>query len=180
VLARELDGMTDLLAGPIRDADEARLARVHDLGQRVERLLERDVVVVGVALVEVDVVELQPTKRVVDLLQDLRAREAAVAVRHLAHHLGRHHERFAQPSFQRPSENLLRSSLAVDVRGVEEVDAALERDVEESTRCLLVEGASERRPRPETDLRDPEVAVAERPEFHYGSVSIWARCSRPE
>ena len=61
-----------------------------------ERLLERDLAVVAVALVEVDVVGAQPRERGVDLLEDLRAREPAVAVGHLAVHLRREHVRVAR------------------------------------------------------------------------------------
>jgi hypothetical protein len=60
VLARELDGAADLLAVPVRHADETNLAGPDDLGQRPESLLERDLVVVAMALVEVDELESQP------------------------------------------------------------------------------------------------------------------------
>ena len=76
--ARDLERPRDRLHRPLAEADEARLARLDDLGQRAHRLLERDGVVVAVALVEVHVVDPQPRERGVDLLEDLRAREAAV------------------------------------------------------------------------------------------------------
>ena len=77
-------------------------------------------------------------------------------------------------------EDFLRAAAAVDVRGVEEVDAELERDVDELVRGVVREAAAERRPRPEADLRDAQVAVTELPVLHYSSVSIWARWSLPE
>ena len=56
----------------------------------------------------------------------------------------------------------------------------VEGGVHKRARGVLVEAAAEGRPRAEADLRDLEIAVAERPVPHYDSVSIWARCSRPE
>ena len=83
------------------------------------------------------------------------------------------------------AEDFLGAPVAVDVRGVEEVDAELERDFDELVRGVVGEAAAERRPRPEADLRDPQIAVAELPVLHYSSVSnssvsIWARWSLPE
>ena len=81
---------------------------------------------------------------------------------------------------ERAAEHLLRTALAVDVRGVEEVDALLERRLDDRDRVGLGEAAAERRPRSEAELRDPQIAVAELPVLHYSSVSIWARWSLPE
>ena len=50
-----------------------------------------DRVVVAVALIEVDVVGVQPLQRRVDLLEDLRAREPSVARAHREEHLRREH-----------------------------------------------------------------------------------------
>ncbi len=61
----------DLLRGPLAEADVARLARLDHLGERPHGLLDGDVHVEAVALVEVDVVGLQPREREVDLLADL-------------------------------------------------------------------------------------------------------------
>jgi hypothetical protein len=180
LLARELDGAADLLAVPVRDADVARLARIDDLGEGAERLLHRDVVVVAVCLVQVDLLELQPRERGVDLLQDLLPREAAAAVRRRGIDLRREDVRVARVPGERAAEHLLGAALAVDVRRVEEVDPDLERGLDERRRGVLLDAPSERRPGAEADLRDLEIAVPELPVLHYASVSIWARWRRPE
>ena len=61
----------DPLRRPLAEADVAGLPFPHDLGERLHRLLERRVVVVAMALVEVDVICLQPLQGGVDLLVDL-------------------------------------------------------------------------------------------------------------
>ena len=70
----------DLLGPPLRDADVERLAGVHDVGERLHRLLQRRLVVVAVRLVEVDVVGAEPAQRAVDRLQDVLAGQAVVVV----------------------------------------------------------------------------------------------------
>jgi hypothetical protein len=133
-----------------------------------------------VALVEVDELGAEPFQRLVDLPEHLLAREPAAAVRRGPPQLRRENVRVAWPARERSAEHLLGAALAVKVRGVEEVDLELEGGVDE-TRCgFLAEARAERRPRAETDLRDAEIAVADAAILHYCSVSIWARCSRPE
>ena len=67
-----------------RGADVARLAGLHHVVQRLQRLLDRRVVVPAMDLVEIDVVGAQPAQAGVDLGHDGLARQAA-AVRVLAH-----------------------------------------------------------------------------------------------
>src|SRR5262249_44462518 len=150
----------DLRAAPVRDADVPRLACIDDLCQRTELFLERNVVVPGVALVEVDEVHPQPIERGVDLLEDLLARQAAAAVRRWGEDLRRDDVRVARAARERLPEDFLGAPRAVDVRSVEEVDPELERDVDEPVCGIVGEAAAERRPRPEADLRDAEIAVA--------------------
>ena len=68
----EVERGLDLRGRPLAEAEVARLARAHDLGQRLHRLLERCSRVVAVALVEVDVFGAQAPQRLVDLLVHLR------------------------------------------------------------------------------------------------------------
>src|SRR5262249_1274971 len=161
-----------------RDADPARLAGGDHLGERAERLLHRDVVVERMALVQVDIVHPEPFEGCVDLRENLLAREPATAVGSAAEDLRRDDVRVARPAGERAAEHFLRAALAVDVRRVEEVDAAVERRVHEGDRIALGEAAAERRPRSQADLGDSEIAVAELPVVH-ASVSIWARWSLP-
>src|SRR5205807_7020120 len=64
---------------PFAEAQPAHLALAHHMAQRLHGFLQRRLVVVAVALVEVDVVGLQPGEGTVDLLEHLGPREAPVA-----------------------------------------------------------------------------------------------------
>ena len=61
-----------------RRADVARLARAHDVVERLERLLDRRLRVEAMDLVEVDVVDAEPAQAVVDGVLDVLAREPAM------------------------------------------------------------------------------------------------------
>ncbi len=124
---RKCERLGDLVHRPLAEADVAGLALPHDLGERFHRLLERRVPVVAMALVQVDVVGAQACERRVHLLDDLRAREPAAAVRHREEDLRREHVRVALPPGEHLAEELFGSAAGVDVRGVDEVDADLER-----------------------------------------------------
>ena len=63
----------DLIGSPLAEPEIADLALPHDLGQRLHRLLEWRLLVVAMALVEIDVVGPQSRERGVDLLEDLLA-----------------------------------------------------------------------------------------------------------
>lgn len=67
-----------LLRGPLRDADVERLALADDVGEGLERLLERGLVVEAVRLVQVDVVGAEARERAVDRLEDVLAAQAGV------------------------------------------------------------------------------------------------------
>ena len=79
-LAGQRVGLADLLGAPLGDPDVVRLAGVHDVGERLHRLLERRLVVVAVRLVEVDVVGPEPGQRAVDRLADVLAGQPRVVV----------------------------------------------------------------------------------------------------
>ena len=98
--------------------------------QRLERLLDRRVVVPAVDLVQVDVVGAEPAQAGVDLGHDRLARQPG-AVRARAHpavDLGGDHDFVAPREVgQRTADDLLAGAVRVDVGGVEEVDAQVER-----------------------------------------------------
>src|SRR5205823_6639221 len=93
-----------------RGADIARLARLHDVVQCLERFLDRRLVIPAMNLVEVDVIHAEPAQAGVDLAHDCFARQAA-AVRTGAHpaiYLGRNdHLVAAGEILDSPSEDLL-------------------------------------------------------------------------
>ena len=148
-----------------------RLAGAHDVVQRLERLLDRHVVVPAMDLVEIDVVGAEPLQAGVDLGQDRLARQAG-AVRPLAHaavDLGRDHHLVAPREVeQRAADDLFAGAVRIDVGGVEEVDAEVERLLDERPARRLAE-----RPRvvaalglavahaAQADARDVEAGAAE-------------------
>ena len=159
--AGEVERLLDLLRRPLAEAEVPRLARAHDLGQRLHRLLERGVPVVAVALVEIDVVGVQPCKRRVDLLQHLLPRQPAVGVRHRAEELRREHVGVARTVPQHLAEELLGLAARVHVRRVDEVDADVERLRDASLGLAVVHAAAVGEPGAEADLRHLQVARAE-------------------
>jgi hypothetical protein len=125
-------------------------------------------------LVEVDVVGPQASQRGVDLPADLGGRQAAVdrVVRHLAPHLGRQHIGVTRAAGQDLTPGRLGHAAAIDVGGVEKVDAGLERGVGAHAGLLEADASCEGQPRAERDLRDLKVRGAE------PAVSHAAPCRR--
>src|SRR5699024_5284932 len=76
--ARELVPLAQLLGGPFRDADVERLALPHDVGERLERLFERRLVVEAVSLVQVNVIGAEAAERAVDRFEDVLAAQPGV------------------------------------------------------------------------------------------------------
>jgi hypothetical protein len=97
----------------------------------VDRLLERRRRIDAVDLVQVDVIEAEPPEALIDRVEDVAARQPGVvdALADPAAHLGRDHQvaaPHAEPA-QRLADQPLALALVVDVGGVEEVDAGVER-----------------------------------------------------
>ena len=123
-------------------ADVAGLAGAHDVVQRLQRLLDRRLIVEPVDLVEVDIVDAQPAQRPVDAVQDVLARQAAVVgiAAHRPVDLGGDHHLVPLGVFlQRLAGHPLALALGIDIGGVEEVDPGLHRTLEERQRRLLVQ-----------------------------------------
>ena len=82
-----------------RGAEIERLARAHDIIQRLAGLLDRRVVVEAMDDVEVDIVSAEPLQRGVDRLHDMFAREALLvgARTHCVKDLGGQHD-FVTPA----------------------------------------------------------------------------------
>ena len=153
VLAAQVERGLDLVGRPLAESDVARLAGPHDLVERLHRLLERRPGVVAMALVEVDVIRAQAVERGVDLLQHLLAGEALVLVVHREVELCREHVGVARPRFEHVAEERLRRPERVDVGGVDEVDAGVERGVDAGPRLVVRDAAAVGQPRAEADLR---------------------------
>ncbi len=133
--------------------------------QRLHRLLDRRVDVEAVALVEIDVVGLQARQRCVDLAVDLlRGQPAAPFDREVE--LGREDVLLARVLAEDLAPGALGRALAVDVRGVEEVDPGLERRPRAGFGVLALDAAGVGEPGAERDLAHLEVAAAEPPSIH--------------
>ncbi len=114
-----------------RSADVAHLAGLDEIGQCLERLLERRFAIETVDLVQIYVVQAEPTETGIDRLEDVLARQAALvrSRSHRVEQLGRNHHLLTLHAEAREGapENLLALALGVDVGGVEEIDAEIER-----------------------------------------------------
>ena len=138
----------DRVGRRLAEPDVADLALLHQLGQRADGLLDRRVRVHAVLVVEVDVVGAQPLERALERLPDVlrRAVEAApggaVGLR-LDAELGGDDDLVAAAG-ERAAEQLLVVVRAVQLGGVEEGDAELDRPVQRGDRLvgvgLAVEG----------------------------------------
>jgi hypothetical protein len=125
----------------------------HQVVERSQRLLQRGQRVESVELIQVDVVGAEPLEAGLAAADDVVTGLADVvrAVAHPAVNLGRQDHPVAA-SLQGLAEDLLRRPLRVDIGGVEQVDARLQAEIDESARLvrldrshlLLVTRAAER------------------------------------
>ena len=129
-------------------------------------------------LIEIDMIEIQPLQAADDLIHDVPAREAdgvrarAGAAAHLG---GDDHILASHPQIaQRLPQQDLGLAFRIDVGGVDEIHAGLERPRDQGRRALLVERA-DRAPEPgtaaeshgsEANLRDELACSAERAIAH--------------
>ncbi len=91
-------------------------------------------------LIEVDVVGTQSLQAGFDRLHDVQARQPDVvrALPHPSPYLGGDDDVLA-PTGERAAQDLLRVARRVDIGRVEEVDASIERPVNQRVRCGLIE-----------------------------------------
>jgi hypothetical protein len=173
LLACELLGGRDVPAGEVAAADVEHLALADELFHRLPDLFPRRRPVDVVHLVEVDVVGLQPAQAVLAGLADVVGGEVPV-VRAGAHRLvdlGRENDPLPAPALGEPAaDDLLRGAeallhvrglrAAVDVGGVEEVDALFERLVHDREAGRLVGDPAEVH-RPEREPADLQARASE-------------------
>ena len=131
--------LDDLLGREGGGADRADLAAAHQVGQRGQGLVDVGVRVRAVHLVQVDVVGLQAAQAVLHLADDPAARVAAHVgvLAHRAVRLGGQHHLVAAAA-QGLADDLLRLPRRVHVRGVDEVDAAVQRGVDDPDAVLVI------------------------------------------
>src|SRR6185312_3343095 len=134
-------GLDDLRRGERRRADVADLALADEVGERAERLVDVGRRVLGaVDLVEVDPVGVQALQRRLDLADDPAAGVAELVgvVAHRPVDLGGEDDVVAPPSGQRLCDDRLGLAARVDVSGIDEVDARVERAVDDADAVVVV------------------------------------------
>src|SRR5215472_1993444 len=175
----DAERLHDLPGRPVGDADVADVAVPDHRVERAHRLLDRRRRIEAVDLVEVDVVELQALQARLQPGDDVAARRTAhVRARaRLAEHLGRDDDALARnlEILQRLPGDLLRPAARVDIGGVDEVDAGVERAADDALRVVLLQPAdlspqaftaAAERHRAEAELGDEHAGATERVELH--------------
>jgi hypothetical protein len=160
--ARDPVGVDDLPRREVRRPDVADLPLRDELGERLERLLDRGQGIGPVQLVEVDVVGSRAPQAPLDGAADVGpgAVTAGALLRGGVHpELGRHDD-LVTAARQGSSEQLLAGSVPVDVRGVEGRDAGVDRGIHDRAGPLGVDPGAEG-VAPDADHRHLEVAVTE-------------------
>src|SRR5262249_39498656 len=160
--------LRDLPAREVAAADVDHLPLRHQLLHRLPHLVPGRVTIDVVHLVQVDAIRAEPAQAVVAGAADVVRGETRVvrAGPHLAVHLGREHDLLAaSPALpDPPADDLLGDALArlppVDVGGVEEVDAELERTIHDDEAVALARERTEVH-RAETEPAHLEAGAAE-------------------
>jgi len=173
------EGARHLGGRPVGDADVAGLARLRHPVERLQRFVQGRVGVVGVELVEVDVVGAQPAQRGLDRVEDVPARHALVpGLRpHPADALGGDDEVVAA-ALQPAAQDLLGAAggadvpaEGIDVGRVQEVDAGLGGGVEDGPAVRLVALQAEGHGA-QAELRDLQAGAAEPRVLHGVSPAV--------
>ena len=166
----------DLVGGPLRDTPIQDFSLTNEIVHDRARFVERRLLVVAMALVEVDVLEAESAQRRVTLFENVLAREPAAVgpVAHRKKHLRREHVTVARELRDRPPDDLLRAPARVDVGRIEERHAESVRALDAGLRRLLFHCPTVRKPRPKTNGRDlqpppPEIPISHRPTVPLGS-----------
>ena len=115
---------------------------LHQGVERADRFLDRRGGVEAMHLVQVDMVQLQPLQAGLDTLDDVAPRQAAridAAGAGFAEDLGRHDHILARhlQVLQRLTGDDFRGAAGIDVRGVDEIDAGVERMADQAVGIVL-------------------------------------------
>ena len=131
--------------GPVGHADIAHMTLADKIVERPHRLFDRRHRIHAVDLVEVDIVGTQPAQAGLDRIHDMPARGAAVIgpVAHLPQNLGRQHHVGARPAgiAHGGAGDLFRKSARIDIGGVDEIDAPIQRPGKEAAAAAEGHGA---------------------------------------
>ena len=164
----------DRVGADLREADVAHVAGLHQLRDRADGLLDRDVRVEPRRPVHVDVVRAQPLERVRHRgLDRLRARvvaEPAPVRPALSAELHADQDVVAVATGERVGDQQLVVAHPVEVAGVEQRDAGVERGVDRRDALVAVGGAVRAPTCPCTRARAPRRRVRWRPAVWSGSL----------
>ena len=132
MIVTDLDGLGDLRSVPLTDAPVQDLALVDQVVHRPTRFDQRGVLVIAVALIQIDVIRIEALQRRVALREEVLASQAAVIGPgegpipfKTPVHLRGQYIGVAAKWGQRLADEDLRLAPPVDVGGIEEVDTVL-------------------------------------------------------
>ena len=117
----------------------------HQIVERAQRLLDRRCRIGPVQLIEIDPVGLEPPQAGLDRLHDIAPRRASqlAGIVHRQAEFGRQHDVLA-PRPEHLSQDLLGAAfVAVDIGGVDQRDAEIERLIDHPARVLQIDPAAE-------------------------------------
>ena len=168
---REGGRLLEVAGLDVREPEPAHLALDHELVHRAEGLVERGDAVGTVVVVEVDVVAAEALERRVDRPPHVLARAAgSVPVRSLHVHAElRRDDEVVRAAGEGLPDDALAGARSVDVGGVEERDAGIDRSGENLERRVTVDPAAEV-VAAEADPRDGEGRATERVLVHRSIV----------
>src|SRR5258705_2272808 len=185
----DAEGFGDLPCLPVGAADVANLSLLHQGVESAKRLFDRSDGIVAVDLVQIDMVGLQTAKTGLHTVHNVASRspEFIPARADAAIVLRRDHNILPcdVKVFQRLPENLFALTLRVIVRRIKEVDAAVNRSLDQFIGPGLANGADgleETSAVPEchgseAELRNQETCIAERCVLHGVFLSCGAEVS---
>ena len=167
ICARDEFGFGDAPRRKIRIADVAHLALPDQVVERAQRFLDRRQRIVIVLLVEIDVVGLQPLQAGFDGGHDVAPRRALLGavVAHRLGIFGRQHDVLAAVAEHLAQHGLGAAHAGIDVGGVEQRDAEIDRLVDHLARGFEI-GALAEIVAAEADGGNAQAGAAEIANFH--------------
>src|SRR5258705_5285337 len=185
----DAEGFGDLPCLPVGAADVANLSLLHQGVESAKRLFDRSDGIVAVDLVQIDMVGLQTAKTGLHTVHNVASRSPDVIPPRADAAIDLRRDHNILPCdvkvFQRLAENLFALTLRVIVRRIKEVDAAVNRRLDQFIGPGLANGADgleEPSSVPEghgseAELRNQETCIAERCVLHGVFLSCGAEVS---
>ena len=170
VFLRDPLRLRDLRSRHVRTADVAHLALRDERVERAQRFLDRRRRIGTMVIIKIDPIGLQALEARLDRARDV-ARRAAFELAFVVHRhaeFGDQHDILAAGAERLPQDRLRSAAVAVNVGGVENRDAGIERRVHDVARGRRIEPAAEIIAA-EPERRDTQVRRAELTLTHAGS-----------